>query len=109
MLEQLTIREKMMIYQGLLCLVKSNSGVGCCNNDQGHPAYKMGKEGKQDHATFGDSPERNALFKMMHGLSVELCQSDSDDSSEIGDYIYSWQDFCRIAYEAYERAKKSVN
>jgi hypothetical protein len=44
--ESFEAKELAMIYQGLLCLVKSNSGVGFCNNDQGHPAYKAGIDGK---------------------------------------------------------------
>ena len=39
MFEQFEMRDRAMIYQGLLCLVRSNSGVGFCNGDQGHPAY----------------------------------------------------------------------
>ena len=106
MFEQFEMRDKVMIYQGLLCLVRSNSGVGFWNGDQGHPAYAVGREGKFDHQTFGDSPEHNRLFRMMHELSVALCGGDLDGSSEVGNYIYSWSDFCRIAYEAYEKHKK---
>jgi len=103
----LEFSEKAMIYQGLLSLVKSNSGIGFCNNNQGHPAYAIGREGKFDYATWGDSPDRNRLFKMMHRLSVELCKAELDGSSEIGDYVFSWSDFCNIAYASYERAKNS--
>jgi hypothetical protein len=106
MFETFEKRDKTMIYHGLLCLVKSNSGVGFCNHDQGHSAYAVGRDGKSDYQTFGDSPEHNRLFKMMRELSAELCAGDLDGSSEIGDYIYTWSDFCRIAYEAYEKDKR---
>ena len=106
MFKQFETSDKRMIYQGLLCLVRSNSGVGFCNGDQGHPAYAVGREGKYDYQTFGDSPEHNRLFKMMHELSVALSEGDLDGSSELGNCIYSWADFCRIAYEAYEKHKK---
>ena len=106
MFETFETRDKATIYQALLRLVMSNSGVGFCNSDQGHPAYAVGRDGKHDYQAFGDSPEHNRLFKMMRELSVDLCEGDLDGSSEIGDCIYSWADFCRIAYEAYEKDKK---
>ena len=106
MFEQLQFGEKAMVYRGLLCLVQSNSGIGFYNGDQGHPAYALGKEGKYDFQMFGDSPEHNRMFKMMNELTIALSESDADESSEIGEFIYSWSDFCRLAYTAYERHKK---
>ncbi len=97
--------EKQLLYRGLLSLVQSNSGFGFCNNDQGHPAYAIGRDGKFDYDQWGDSPDRNTLFKLMHTLSVELSEAEIDSSSEIGDYVFSWADFCILAYSAYERAK----
>lgn len=106
MFEQFGMRDKAVIYQALVCLVKSNSGVGFCNSDQGHAAYAVGREGKQDYQTFGDSPEHNRLFKMMHELTVALGESDLDASTEISERIYSWADFCKLAYDAYEKHKR---
>lgn len=94
--------EMQMIYLGLLALVKSNSGKGFCNCDQGHPAYAIGRSGDYDHEQWGDSPEHNKLFQMMHALSVSLSEAELDGTSEIGDYVFSWSDFCRLAYAAYE-------
>ena len=76
-----------MIYQGLLSLVKSNSGIGFVNCDQGHPAYAAGRQGTVNYATFGDAPEQNVLFQMMHTLSVSLSEAELDNTSEISDYI----------------------
>jgi hypothetical protein len=106
MFEHLEMRDKAMIYQGLVCLVKSNSGVGFCNGDQGHPAYAVGKDGKIDFEAFGDSPEQNRLFKMMHELTVALGEADLDASAEVSERIYCWADFCRLAFEAYERHRR---
>src|SRR5437016_2620134 len=106
MFEHLHTSEKALIYRGLLNLVKTNSGFGFCNRDQGHPAYVVGIDGKYAYQSFGDSPDRNRLFKMMHELSVALCEGDVDGSSEIGEYVYSWCDFCRIAYNAYKEHTK---
>src|SRR6266513_3499845 len=105
--ESLSFSEKQLLYRGLLCLVTSNSGYGFCNNDQGHPAYAVGRSGQYDHKQWGDSPERNNLFNMMHVLSVELSAAEINNSAEVSDYIFSWADFCGLTYSAYERAKKT--
>ncbi len=101
----LSFSERKLIYQGLLSLVKSNSGVGFANCDQGHPAYAIGRKGEFDYRMWGDSPEHNELFKLMHSLSVSLSESEIDSSSEILDYVFCWADFCQLAYSAYENAK----
>jgi hypothetical protein len=105
--ESLTFSEKQLLYRGLLSLVTSNSGYGFCNNDQGHPAYAFGRSGQVDYKQWGDSPERNSLFKMMHTLSVELSAAEIDSTAEVSDYIFSWSDFCSLAFNAYEQAKKA--
>jgi hypothetical protein len=106
--ENLSFADKQLVYRGLLCLVTSNSGYGFCNNDQGHPAYAVGQSGEHDSQQLGDSPDRNHLFQMMHTLSVELSAAEIDSSAEISDYVFCWADFCRLAYTAYERAKKKI-
>ena len=105
MFENMSFREKALIYRGLLSFVQNNSGSGFANNDQGHPAYAVGRSGTIEHKTWGDSPEHNLLFKMMHELSVDLSEAELDQSSEIGEYVFSWSDFCNLAYDAYERAE----
>ena len=64
----LKFAEKQMIYQGLLSLVETNSGIGFANNDQGHPAYALGRNGTINHDEWGDSPDANLLFQMMVSL-----------------------------------------
>jgi hypothetical protein len=105
MFESLEMSEKHIVYQALLCLIKSNSGVGFHNGDQGNAAYRVGAKGTIDYAAWGDSPDHNRLFKMMHTLAVELCQGDPEGKSEIGEWIYSWSDFCRTAVESYDRER----
>jgi hypothetical protein len=106
--EGLSFSEKQLIYRGLLCLVTSNSGYGFHNHDQGHPAYAVGQSGEFSYQQWGDAPDRNHLFQMMHSLSVELSAAEIDSSAEISDYVFSWADFCRLAYSAYEKAKKKT-
>jgi hypothetical protein len=103
--DSLSFSDKQLVYRGLLCLVKSNSGYGFCNNDQGHPAYAVGRSGTVDHDQFGDSPERNHLFRMMHTLSVDLSAGEIDESSEIEEYVFCWADFCNLAYGAYQESR----
>lgn len=108
-LHSLPFSEKQLIYRGLLALVTSNSGYGFCNNDQGHLAYAIGRNGTFDYKQWGDSPEQNRLFAMMHSLSVELSTAEIDGGAEIPDYVFCWADFCTLAYTAYEQAKSNPN
>ena len=101
MFDSLDFSDKQLIYRGLFSLVTSNSGYGFCNGDQGHPAYALGQDGTYDYGKWGDLPDTNHLFKMMHNLSVDLSAAEIDGSSEVADYIFSWADFCRLAYSAY--------
>ena len=101
----LSFSDKQLLYQGLLSLVTSNSGHGFTNGDQGHPAYAVGRRGNKDDMDFGDAPDRNRLFQMMHSLSVDLSAAEIDGNSEIRDYIFAWSDFCHLAYSAYERSR----
>ena len=105
-LSKMPFPQAQLLYQGLLCLVKSNSGIGFCNSGQGHPAYAIGREGKVDYATWGDCPEQNTLFQLMHSFSLILVDAEIDDSSEISDYVLSWSDFCHLAYGAYQEKRK---
>lgn len=103
--EFISFSEKQLLYRGLLSLVTSNSGYGFHNNDQGQPAYAIGRDGTQDYQKWGDSAEHNCLFKMMHTLSVELNEAAIDGTAELADYVFSWSNFCELAYTAYLRAQ----
>ena len=106
MFEILTHSQRSLIYQGLLKLVTTNSGVGFANNDQGGLAYQVGRSGRSDYEQLGDSPERNQLFKMMHSLTTQLSVAELDNSSKISDYVFAWSDFCNLAYTAYENSQE---
>ena len=105
MFEHLDYFERSLLYQGLLQLVKSNSGLGFRNGDQGHRAYRIGREGNFDQSTLGDSPDNNRLFKMMHELSVTLNEAEEIRPS-ITEYMFSWSDFCRAATDAFDEQSK---
>ncbi|HEX9912625.1 MAG TPA: hypothetical protein VGB01_05175 [candidate division Zixibacteria bacterium] len=103
MLEDLDSGQKYIIYSSFVYIVKSNSGIGFLNEDQGHPAYILGRESKNDYEKFGDSPEKNELYKMMKELSEFL--KDSLDFSR-KDLVFSWSDFCKMATDAYNKQKE---
>ena len=102
MFETFSPSERHLIYESLLHAVKSNSGIGFANADQGHPAYRVGRSGKHDYEAFGDAPERNILFRMMHELSVTANAADESFTAS-GDLIFCWADFCTLAADAYDQ------
>jgi len=102
MFEHLGLVERYVIYRALLHAVQSNSGIGFHNSDQGHPAYRIGRDGRHDHSMWGDSPEHNSLFRMMHELSVYLNEQELECPTKTP-YVFSWADFCRLATDAFDR------
>ena len=48
MISNPTDDEKYMIFRALVRMIKTNSGDGFLNSDQGHPAYLLGAQGKVD-------------------------------------------------------------
>jgi hypothetical protein len=93
---------KVYIYLGLKKLISINSGQGFHNADQGHPFYVTGAKGE----VFGkgvDSPETNALFKMLKELSEDL--KGLGYTNHVWWYDFStWESFCKFAVESYEKA-----
>lgn len=104
MLEDLDSGQKYIIYSSFVFIVKSNSGIGFQNEDQGHPTYILGREGKYDDEKLGDSPEKNELYQMMKELS-EFFKDSSDFNRE--DLVFSWSDFCKMATNAYNQQRAS--
>ena len=97
--------QRYVLYTALLQSVRSCSGVGFHNCDQGHPAYRVGCEGKFDQQAWGDSPENNHLYGMMRELSESL-----RDCKDFGpaDFVFSWADFCRMATKAWDERRHSA-
>jgi hypothetical protein len=96
MFTQLDTTQKQMVFEGLMLLLKSDSNLGFKNDKLGM-AYVIGaKKGDSDFKEHGDSPDRNKLYQMMVELSEDL-----RGHSELSEFVNCWQDFCRIAVEAY--------
>jgi hypothetical protein len=87
-----------ILYRALLHSVKTNQGHGFHNDDQGHPAYRLGTQ--TGEGGMGDTPKDNAMFRMMRELSLSI-ESAGEFRKE--DIVASWQDFCRLATEGYDR------
>lgn len=94
MFEKLTYSEQQWIYRGLLSLAKHGGAF----SDQGSAKYAFGAKDVFDEGMCGTHPETDILFKMMHELTMSLHEANDDRSSEIGDWIYSWGDYCRLIY-----------
>jgi hypothetical protein len=95
---ELTPSQKKFVFDGLMRLLKSESQAGF-NNDKMGMAYVIGaKRGDSDFKEHGDSPDRNGLFQMMAELSEDL-----RGHPEMSEFVNCWQDFCRIAIEAYRK------
>ena len=85
-----------IVYDALIHAVKTNSGIGFYNQDQGHPAYLAGAEdGSRDQ---GDSPQENELYKMFVILSEKYGRLKQTPVS-------NWRQFCQLAVDGYTRAK----
>lgn len=85
-----------------MLLLKSPSNLGF-KNDKSGMAYVLGaKDGKVDQEAWGDSPDTNKLYLMMVELSEDL-----RGHGELNEFVNCWQDFCRIAVEAYKKNRDS--
>ena len=91
-------QEQMMIYESLIHAIKTDSGIGFENNDQGHPAYMVHEDGSTSNG-MGDSPEENRLYQLLRSLSEDFGERTHTP-------IRSWVDFCRLASDGYQQARE---
>jgi 3-methyladenine DNA glycosylase Tag len=93
----------MQIHKGLRALIEGETGQGLVNSDLGHPAYRMGAQGKLDQKTWGDSPKTNTLFQMLSEISKELKKRNVHEMGEMWWYDFSdWQQFCQFVIDIYD-------
>lgn len=97
--------QRYVLYTALLQMVRSCSGTGFHNLDQGHPAYRLGCSGKADRPAMGDAPENNDLYGMMRELSESL-RDCKDFRRE--DFVFSWADFCQMATKAWDEHHRNA-
>lgn len=96
MISNPTNLEKALIFSALVHAINTNSGIGFHNGDQGHPAYMAGAS-NEDSKTWGDTPEKNLMFKLLASCDPEL--------HELGPDLSTWEKFCTYAVEAHNRAR----
>lgn len=94
MFENLTVPEKRWFYRGLLALAKHGGAF----LDQGAPKYALGAKGNYDEGMCGSHPSEETLCKMMIELTTALHEENADNSSEIGDWVYTWRDYCELIF-----------
>ena len=80
MFEQLSHLQMIVLYEALIHAMRTNSGIGFYNNNQGHAAYRMGASGSIDSQTWGDSPEENELFQWYLLCQTNLAKQPSRKS-----------------------------
>jgi len=93
MLNNLTDDQEYAIYLTIIHAIKTNSGVGFVNGDQGHLAYLSGAKGEIGH---GDSPDENNLFQVLSKLSHKFYGDVPFD-------LTTWEGFCLFATDSFNR------
>jgi hypothetical protein len=92
--------EKHLLFEALLHCIRTNSGIGFRSYDQGAPVYEEGARG--DAGDGGDSPDRNAFYKMYCELSLHMI-----DWPAISAFrpvcITDWQQFCKLGLHYHNR------
>lgn len=84
-----------LIYSALIYSIRSNTGDGFHNGDQGHVAYWHGADtGKGGH---GDDPESNTLFQTLREICANYRLPDELPK------VTTWKDFCQLAVESYKQ------
>ena len=97
MISNPTDMEKYLIFKALVRIIETNTGTGFLNEDQGHPAYTLGAQGKVDPVAGGDSPEKNRLFKLIASFD----QGFQDEGPDLS----TWEKFCAFAVIAFNRSR----
>ena len=92
---QLKPTDAHLLYDCIIHAIKTNSGHGFHNSDQGHAIYAGGAIGSVDEQTFGEVPDDNELFSLLNRLAGII-----NDNSETGVKVYTWREFCKMAVDA---------
>jgi len=86
------------LYEKLIVSIRSGTGEGYVNGDMGHPAYRMGAEGKEESADWGDDEDRSALCQLLMVLTEEM----QNEGLSVHTPIRSWRDFCTFTINVYD-------
>ncbi len=104
MFKNISLHQAELIYLGLKSLIETKSKHGLVNGDGGHPAYLAGMN-NEDHSShdFGDSPDKNPLYKMLHELSNKLKKEGIESHHYKWWYDFKdWKSFCEFVVHSYK-------
>jgi len=89
-----------LVYRSLIESIRTNSGYGFHNANQGHTAYILGAiEGEPSHsAGHAEMPEKNSLYQTLK----EICENGNVPRDL--PRIDNWKAFCELAVESHRRA-----
>ena len=94
---QLLPGDARLLYDCIVHAIKTNSGIGFHNRDQGHLIYAGGAIEITDE-TLGEVPDDHELFSMLNRLAGII-----NKDSQTGVKVFSWPEFCRMAVDATKR------
>ena len=93
---QLLPSDARLLYESLIHAIKTNSGIGFHNYDQGH--LKAGGAVQTNDATLGEPSDDNELFSLVNRLA-QIINKDSQS----GVKVYTWTEFSKMAVDATKR------
>ena len=93
---QLLPSDARLLYESLIHAIKTNSGIGFHNHDQGH--LNAGGALQINDATLGEPSDDNELFSLVNRLA-QIINKDS----QAGVKVYAWPEFCKMAVDATKR------
>ena len=98
-----------LLYRGLVSLIENNTGVGFHNNDQGHPFYVVGAQGKrwEEKGQVADDGDSNELFLLIKKLTGLLRDQGADEFTWFREELAQWHGFCKFAVDSYNKGKGS--
>ena len=94
---QLLPSDARLLYESLIHAIKTNSGIGFHNHDQGH-LINAGGAIQINDATLGEVSDDNELFSLLNRLA-QIINKDS----QTGVKVYTWPEFCKMAVDATKR------
>lgn len=98
--ERISIEEQALVFQGLLALIETRTGVGFHNTDPGHAIYTLdyNSETAKSEPFLTHPPEQDVLFGLLKRLSRSMREYGYDETNWYRK-VDSWNDFQNIIAE----------
>ena len=84
-------RAEAIMFDAIVEMIASNSGVGIHNCDQGHPTYRLGTKG----IGHGDGPDQSRLFQTLKRFDRKHHRTIRD--------LSNWDKFCELVVSGVQR------